>query len=73
MSKFFSLGFPCLAADGIIRVDRPRLRIPKSFAQLQDLNGLLKKYRDIYPYRIVVCYVITYLLFVRFTFTLTQC
>lgn len=38
------------------------LRIPKSFAQLQDLNGLLKKYRDIYPYRIVVCYVTTYLL-----------
>jgi uncharacterized membrane protein YdjX (TVP38/TMEM64 family) len=47
-----------------IRADRPLLRIPKSFAQLQDLNGLLKKYRDIYPYRIVICYVITYLLFV---------
>jgi hypothetical protein len=43
--------------------DRPLLRIPKSFAQLQALNGLLKKYRDIYPYRIVVCYVITYLLY----------
>lgn len=42
--------------------DRPLLRIPKSFAQLQALNGLLKKYRDIYPYRIVVCYVTTYLL-----------
>lgn len=38
------------------------LRIPKSFAQLQEANHLLKKYRDIYPYRIVVCYVITYLL-----------
>jgi uncharacterized membrane protein YdjX (TVP38/TMEM64 family) len=61
MSKFFAL-FPCLAANIIIRVDRPRLRIPKSFAQLQDLNGLLKKYRDIYPYRIVICYIITYLL-----------
>jgi uncharacterized membrane protein YdjX (TVP38/TMEM64 family) len=31
---------------------------------LKDLNGLLKKYRDIYPFRIVICYVITYLLFV---------
>lgn len=46
------------------RSDRPRLRIPKSFNQLQDLNGLLKKYRDIYPYRIVICYVATYLLLV---------
>lgn len=44
------------------RDDRPLLKIPKSFAQLQSLNYLLKKYRDIYPYRIVVCYVITYLL-----------
>ncbi|KAG5651924.1 hypothetical protein H0H81_006905 [Sphagnurus paluster] len=35
------------------RTDRPLLRIPKSFGQLQELNGLLKKYRDIYPYRIV--------------------
>ncbi|KAG8763250.1 hypothetical protein FRC12_008646, partial [Ceratobasidium sp. 428] len=41
--------------------DRPMLRIPKSFAQLQDLNTLLKKYRDVYPYRIFVCYTITYL------------
>ncbi|KIM84401.1 hypothetical protein PILCRDRAFT_96961 [Piloderma croceum F 1598] len=47
--------------------DRPLLRIPKSFAQLQDLNGLLKKYRDIYPYRIVVCYVITYLFLQAFS------
>lgn len=46
------------------REDRPDLRIPKSFAQLQALNTLLKKYRDIYPYRIVVCYVTTYLLYV---------
>lgn len=45
-----------------ISEDRPLLAIPKSFAQLQTLNMLLKKYRDIYPYRIVVCYVITYLL-----------
>lgn len=28
------------------------------------LNGLLKKYRDIYPVRIIICYVITYLLYV---------
>lgn len=48
------------------------LRIPKSFAQLQDLNQLLKKYRDIYPYRIVVCYVITYLLSVLFPFHSTM-
>ncbi|KAH7912027.1 hypothetical protein BJ138DRAFT_1100594 [Hygrophoropsis aurantiaca] len=47
--------------------DRPLLRIPKSFAQLQDLNGLLKKYRDIYPYRIVICYVITYLFLQAFS------
>ncbi|KAF7964829.1 hypothetical protein HWV62_2637, partial [Athelia sp. TMB] len=47
--------------------DRPLLRIPKSFAQLQALNGLLKKYRDIYPYRIVVCYVITYLFLQAFS------
>jgi uncharacterized membrane protein YdjX (TVP38/TMEM64 family) len=26
------------------------------------LNGILKKYRDIYPYRIVICFVVTYLL-----------
>jgi hypothetical protein len=44
------------------RDDRPKLRLPKSFAQLQGLNELLKKYRDIYPYRIVVCFVSTYLL-----------
>ena len=49
---------PCL----FFRADRPHLKIPKSFAELQALNTLLKKYRDIYPYRIVVCYVTTYLL-----------
>lgn len=38
------------------------LKIPKSFPELQALNLLLKKYRDIYPYRIVVCYVTVYLL-----------
>ena len=44
--------------------DRPLLHIPKSFDDLKALNGLLKKYRDIYPQRIVVCYVTTYLLYV---------
>ncbi|KAI0048970.1 hypothetical protein FA95DRAFT_1490047 [Auriscalpium vulgare] len=47
--------------------DRPLLRIPKSFAALQDLNYLLKKYRDIYPFRVVVCYVITYLFLQAFS------
>lgn len=47
--------------------DRPALRIPKSFAQLQGLNQLLKKYRDIYPYRIVICYVTTYLFLQAFS------
>ncbi|KAF5392158.1 hypothetical protein D9757_001393 [Collybiopsis confluens] len=50
------------------REDRPMLRIPKSFEQLQDLNGLLKKYRDIYPFRIVICYIIVYLLYAFLSF-----
>ncbi|KAF8604661.1 hypothetical protein BDV93DRAFT_507576 [Ceratobasidium sp. AG-I] len=50
-----------LALPTLEEADRPMLRIPKSFVQLQDLNTLLKKYRDVYPYRIFVCYVITYL------------
>ena len=54
--------------DNPNRIDRPLLRIPKSFQQLQDLNGLLKKYRDIYPYRIFICYVITYLLYVGLSY-----
>lgn len=45
------------------------LKIPKSFAELQALNLLLKKYRDIYPYRIVVCYVTVYLLCVLSPFS----
>ncbi|KAF4614005.1 hypothetical protein D9613_007702 [Agrocybe pediades] len=48
-------------------VDRPLLRIPKSFTQLKELNGLLKKYRDIYPYRIFICYVVTYLFLQAFS------
>ncbi|KAF9223552.1 hypothetical protein BS17DRAFT_754729 [Gyrodon lividus] len=47
--------------------DRPSLRIPKSFDDLQALNGLLRKYRDIYPYRILICYVITYLFLQAFS------
>ncbi|KAG2046686.1 hypothetical protein BDR06DRAFT_1000504 [Suillus hirtellus] len=47
--------------------DRPSLRIPKSFVQLQALNVILKKYRDIYPFRIVICYAITYLFLQAFS------
>ena len=54
-----------LVDQRVYRVDRPHLKIPKSFVELQALNTLLKKYRDIYPYRIVVCYVTTYLLWVH--------
>ncbi|EIW84128.1 hypothetical protein CONPUDRAFT_99940 [Coniophora puteana RWD-64-598 SS2] len=56
-----------LALPTLEEADRPLLRIPKSFAQLQALNGLLKKYRDIYPYRIVICYVTTYLFLQAFS------
>ncbi|KAG9088352.1 hypothetical protein FRC06_002077 [Ceratobasidium sp. 370] len=41
-----------VALPTLEEADRPMLRIPKSFIQLQDLNTLLKKYRDVYPYRI---------------------
>jgi hypothetical protein len=51
-----------LISSPAFREDRPLLRIPKSFSQLQDLNHLLKKYRDIYPFRILISYVLTYLL-----------
>ncbi|KAF9650201.1 hypothetical protein BDM02DRAFT_3093465 [Thelephora ganbajun] len=47
--------------------DRDSLRIPKSFAQLQVLNHLLKKYRDIYPFRVFVCYVSVYLFLQAFS------
>ncbi|KAF9466459.1 hypothetical protein BDZ94DRAFT_1157726 [Collybia nuda] len=67
VSSFILGGTLWLALPPLDEVDRPRLRIPKSFSQLQDLNGLLKKYRDIYPYRIVVCYVITYLFLQAFS------
>ncbi|KAJ3509887.1 hypothetical protein NLJ89_g4982 [Agrocybe chaxingu] len=56
-----------LALPKLEESDRPMLRIPKSFQQLQDLNFLLKKYRDIYPFRIFVCYVTTYLFLQAFS------
>ncbi|KAF6759921.1 hypothetical protein DFP72DRAFT_120557 [Ephemerocybe angulata] len=56
------LALPTLQPD-----DREFLRIPKSFVQLQELNVLLKKYRDIYPYRIFICYVVTYLFLQAFS------
>ncbi|KAH6887265.1 hypothetical protein BKA70DRAFT_1462638 [Coprinopsis sp. MPI-PUGE-AT-0042] len=57
----FLEGVLWIALPTLEEADRPMLKIPKSFAELQALNILLKKYRDIYPYRIVVCYVVTYL------------
>ncbi|KAK7032987.1 hypothetical protein R3P38DRAFT_2920002 [Favolaschia claudopus] len=56
------IALPTLEED-----DRPKLRIPKSFQQLQDLNDILKKYRDIYPYRIFICFVVTYLFLQAFS------
>ncbi|ETW82904.1 hypothetical protein HETIRDRAFT_316448 [Heterobasidion irregulare TC 32-1] len=67
VSSLFLGGTLWLALPTLDEDDRPFLRIPKSFAQLQDLNLLLKKYRDIYPYRIVVCYVTTYLFLQAFS------
>jgi len=66
-STLFLGGTLWLALPTLEEEDRPLLRIPKSFVQLQDLNGLLKKYRDIYPYRIFICYVITYLFLQAFS------
>ncbi|KAJ6513427.1 hypothetical protein C8R45DRAFT_1154750 [Mycena sanguinolenta] len=56
-----------VALPTLVEADRPKLRIPKSFAQLQDLNGILKKYRDIYPNRIFICFVVTYLFLQAFS------
>ncbi|TCD63759.1 hypothetical protein EIP91_004974 [Steccherinum ochraceum] len=56
-----------LALPTLEEADRPSLKIPKSFPELQALNALLKKYRDIYPYRIIICYVITYLFLQAFS------
>ncbi|KAG7450949.1 uncharacterized protein BT62DRAFT_926617 [Guyanagaster necrorhizus] len=67
VSTIFLGGTLWLALPTLEDVDRDSLRIPKSFAQLQALNTLLKKYRDIYPYRIFVCYVTTYLFLQAFS------
>jgi len=40
------------------------LHLPTSFERLQELNQLITKYRSTYPYRILVCYVVVYLLYV---------
>lgn len=56
-----------LALPRLEEADRQYLRIPKTFDQLKELNTLLKKYRDIYPYRIVICYVTTYLFLQAFS------
>jgi len=56
-----------LALPTLDPIDRSLLHIPKSFQELQDLNGLLKKYRDIYPYRIFISYVTTYLFLQAFS------
>ncbi|KAK0470024.1 uncharacterized protein EV420DRAFT_1497987 [Desarmillaria tabescens] len=67
VSTIFLGGTLWLALPTVEDADRESLRIPKSFAQLQALNTLLKKYRDIYPYRIFVCYVTTYLFLQAFS------
>ncbi|KAL1745757.1 hypothetical protein HDZ31DRAFT_62847 [Schizophyllum fasciatum] len=56
-----------VALPTLEEADRPLLRIPKSFDQLKDLNFLLKKYRDIYPFRVLICYIITYLFLQAFS------
>ncbi|KAF8311075.1 hypothetical protein DL93DRAFT_2032519, partial [Clavulina sp. PMI_390] len=56
------LALPTLEED-----DRPRLRIPKSFDQLKDLNDLLKKYKSIYPFRTLLCFVVVYLFLQAFS------
>ncbi|PAV16531.1 oxalate transporter [Pyrrhoderma noxium] len=56
-----------LALPPLESEDRQFLRVPKSFSQLQELNYLLKKYRDIYPIRVVICYVTTYLFLQAFS------
>ncbi|THH23213.1 hypothetical protein EUX98_g7965 [Antrodiella citrinella] len=67
LSTAFLGGTLWLALPTLEEADRPYLKIPKTFPELQALNGLLKKYRDIYPYRIVICYVTTYLFLQAFS------
>jgi len=48
-------------------VDRPKLKVPTSFTQLKDLNGLLQKYRTIYPFRTLLSFISTYLFLQAFS------
>ncbi|KAG8907996.1 hypothetical protein FRB99_001162 [Tulasnella sp. 403] len=56
-----------LALPTLEEEDRQYLHVPRSFEQLQQLNTLLKKYRSLYPFRIVLCFVITYLFLQAFS------
>jgi uncharacterized membrane protein YdjX (TVP38/TMEM64 family) len=73
MALIFVLSCICLGGTLWIALptldpeDRSLLRIPKSFAHLQDLNYLLKKYRDIHPFRVLLSYVVTYLFLQAFS------
>jgi len=67
LSCIFLGGTLWIALPTLEPEDRPLLRIPKSFAHLQELNYLLKKYRDIYPFRVFLSYVITYLFLQAFS------
>lgn len=67
LSCIFLGGTLWIALPTLDPEDRPLLRIPKSFAHLQDLNYLLKKYRDIYPFRVFLSYVLTYLFLQAFS------
>jgi len=56
-----------LALPTLEEEDRQYLHVPRTFEQLQQLNTLLKKYRSLYPFRIVLCFVITYLFLQAFS------
>ncbi|KAG8882370.1 hypothetical protein FRB98_003750 [Tulasnella sp. 332] len=56
-----------LALPTLEEEDKPYLQIPRSFEQLQKLNTLLKKYRSMYPFQMVLCFVITYLFLQAFS------
>ena len=68
MAAVFFLSFLSLALilyfswPEIEEQDKPALKIPKSFEQLQALNRLLKKYRSQQGFRILVCWTVIYLL-----------
>ncbi|KAJ7650433.1 hypothetical protein FB45DRAFT_887937 [Roridomyces roridus] len=67
ISTIFLASILWLALPTLEEEDRPNLRIPKSFAQLKELNTILKKYRDIFPFRIFICFVVTYLFLQAFS------